>query len=231
MNPTLDLIQKYNPTVNVLPVSHPAFNRFGRLLSGPITAAVAYARAHALPGSEVVYEPANAGLEADQALMTWLTDVVYGGMPVQLGWCYGRNTRLDGLEYHKGNEVLIAVTDVIVLVGHFDDLQWEPAPSFDSSQAKAFYVPQGSVVEFYSTCLHFAPIQVSAKTGFCTLIALPRSTNTGLEAVYPKTGEAALLFARNKWLIVHPEARSLVDAGAYVGIKGENTCLAGVDSD
>jgi hypothetical protein len=231
MNPTLDIIQKYNPAANILPVSHPAFNRFGRLLSGPITAAVAYARAHALPGSDVVYEPAIAGLEADGALMTWLTDVVYGGMPVQLGWCHGRNTRLDGLEYHKGNEVLIAATDVIALVGHFDDLQWEPAPTFNSSRVKAFYVPQGSVVEFYSVCLHFAPIQVYAKTGFCTLIALPRGTNTNLENVSAGTGEAALLFARNKWLIVHPDARSLVDSGAYVGITGENTCIASVDGD
>jgi hypothetical protein len=231
MIPILDLIQKYNPAVEILPVSHPAFTRFGRLLSGPIEAACAYARAHALPGSGVVYEPAIAGLEADTALMAWLTDAVYGGMPAQLGWCYGRNTHLDGLEYHKGNEVLIAVTDVVLLVGHFDDLQWEPAPAYDSSQVRAFYAPQGSVVEFYSCCLHFAPIQVFAKTGFCTLIALPRGTNTDLETVPPKTGESVLLFARNKWLVVHPAAHALVNSGAYVGIQGENTRIAGVDGD
>ena len=228
---TLDLIHKYNPDLDILPVSHPAFARFGRLLNGPIEAACAYARAHVLPGSGVVYEPAIAGLEADEALMAWLTDAVYGGMPAQLGWCYGHNNRLDGLEYHKGNEVLIAVTDVVLLVGHFDDLQWEPAPAYDSSLVRAFYAPQGSVVEFYAGCLHFAPIQVSAKTGFCTLIALPRGTNTSLETVPAKTGEAALLFARNKWLIVHPEAHELVNSGAYVGIKGENTSIAGVDGD
>ena len=228
---TLDLIQKYNPTVDILPVSNPAFARFGRLLSGPIAAACAYARAHVLPGSGVVYEPAIAGLEADEALMAWLTDAVYGGMPAQLGWCYGHNNRLDGLEYHKGNEVLIAVTDVVLLVGHFDDLQWEPAPAYDSSLVRAFYAPQGSVVEFYASCLHFAPIQVSSKMGFCTLIALPRGTNTNIATVPAKIGEAALLFARNKWLIVHPEAYELENSGAYVGIKGENTCIAGVDGD
>jgi len=228
---TIDLIQKYNPYLEILPVSHPAFVRFGRLLDGTIEGACAYARAHARPGSGVVYEPAVAGLEADAGLMAWLTDAVFGGMPVQLGWCYGRNSRLDGLEYHKGNEVLIAVTDVILLVGHFDDLQWEPAPSYDSSQVRVFYAPQGSVVEFYAGCLHFAPIQVSAKTGFCSLIALPRGTNTNLETVPPSTGESALLFARNKWLIVHPEAQELVKSGAYVGIKGENTCLSAVDGD
>ena len=228
---TLDLIQKYNPAIEILPVSHPAFVRFGRLLDGPIEPASVYAGTHALPGSGVVYEPAVAGLEADAALMAWLTNVVYGGMPVQLGWCYGRNSRLDGLEYHKGNEVLFAVTDVIVLVGHFDDLHWEPAPSYDSSQVRVFYAPQGSVVEFYAGCLHFAPIQVYAKTGFCTLIALPRGTNANLETVPPRTGESALLFARNKWLIVHPEAQELVNSGAFVGIKGENTCLSAIDGD
>jgi hypothetical protein len=230
MNDSLNLLQKYNPSAHVLPVSHPAFARFGRLIDAPGETACAYARLHTLPGSGVVYEPSVAGLEADGTLMAWLTDVVYGGMPAQLGWCYGRNERLDGLEYHKGNEVLIAVTDAVLLVGHFDDLQWQPAPGFDSARVEAFYAPQGSAVEFYAGCLHFAPIQVLAKTGFCTLIALPRGTNNSLESAPSKNGEAALLFARNKWLLVHPDAADLVNSGAYIGIKGENTRIVSIDA-
>jgi hypothetical protein len=151
-------------------------------------------------------------------------------MPVQLGWCYGRNQNLDGLEYHKGSEVLLAVTDMIVLLGHYDDIQWQPRPSYDSARIKAFYVPKGAVVELYPWCLHYAPIHSNAKTGFCALIALPYGTNRAFEGGAPvKVGEAALLFASNKWLIVHPDQADLVKEGAFAGIKGDNLHINGIE--
>uniref|UniRef100_UPI0025EC4295 DUF4867 family protein n=1 Tax=Butyrivibrio sp. TaxID=28121 RepID=UPI0025EC4295 len=53
------------------------------------------------------------------------------------------------------------------------------------------------------------------------LIALPQMTNVG--NAIPKAGcpEDRLLFARNKWLIAHPEAGEVKD-GAFAGIDGEN---------
>ena len=50
-------------------------------------------------------------------------------------------------------------------------------------------------------------------------MVLPRGTNTEIEKEGPYTEEDKMLFARNKWLIAHPDARI---EGAFNGLKGEN---------
>ena len=57
--------------------------------------------------------------------------------------------------------------------------------------------------------------------GFKVIVVLPRGTNTDLEKTEAVTAEDRLLFARNKWLIAHPESGLDAD-GAFVGLKGEN---------
>jgi hypothetical protein len=42
-------------------------------------------------------------------------------------------------------------------------------------------------------------------------------------------GEAALLFARNKWLIAHPDLADMVKEGAFAGIKGDNLHITGIE--
>lgn len=55
--------------------------------------------------------------------------------------------------------------------------------------------------------------------GFKCVVALPKGTNTDIEKRAPKTEEDKMLFARNKWLLMHPEA---AEEGQYVGLVGEN---------
>jgi hypothetical protein len=143
-------------------------------------------------------------------------------MPIQLGWCYGSNEHLNGLEYHKGSEVIVAVTDVVLLLGHYQDILWKPEPNYDTSNLKAYHLPQATVVEIYPWCLHFAPTEVSKEQGFCILVALPKLTNFPIENFPKREGEGKLLFARNKWLLVHPEAQALIQEGAFAGLVGEN---------
>ncbi len=151
-------------------------------------------------------------------------------MPVQIGWCYGRNSRLDALEYHKGVEVVVAVTDTVVIVGDLRDLRWtHTGPTYRSAQAEVFYLPRGLTVEFHAWCLHFAPIHVCTRQGFVTLVVLPQGTNTDVVRPARARGEERLLFARNKWLVAHREAAPLVEQGAVVGITGRNTRVAPVD--
>jgi len=226
MTQTLVALQSRTHDVEVLAITASGFARYGRILED-LTAeeAAAFARTKALPGNRTTYEPSIAGLEADEGFVRAVSQQVYGGMPVQVGWCYGRNLQLGGLEYHKGTEVLVAVTDVILLLGHFEDLAWGERITYETAQVEAFYLPQGAVVELYPWCLHFAPCHVHEETGFCALIVLPRGTNLPLDFEPLKKGESALLFARNKWLIVHPELAALVQQGAYAGLEGENPRL------
>ena len=66
--------------------------------------------------------------------------------------------------------------------------------------------------------IHYAPCNVAA-SGFKCVVVLPKGTNTDITLEEKHTPEDDLLFARNKWLLSHPDANI---AGSVAGIKGEN---------
>lgn len=136
-----------------------------------------------------------AALEKSKGLRAVLKGTYYGGTPVQLGWYYGRNVTLEGLEYHKGSEIDVAVADWVVMLALYNDIHWEPQPWIDSGLVKTSFIPFRSVFELYSWGLHFAPLHVSENEGFCTLAALPQFTNFGLDRKPEPKGEASLPFA------------------------------------
>jgi len=167
------------------------------------------------PEDAVIYIPSDETLEA-LPIFRQLRDGVYGGMPVQIGYCNGTNHVMNALEYHRGAEVNIPTTDIILLLA----LQSEMDENFmlDSSCVKAFRVPAGVSVIVYETALHYAPVG----DGFRCIVVLPRDTNTDLpEKTENPCREDRLLYARNKWLIAHPDAPE-VKNGAFAGITGEN---------
>ena len=128
---------------------------------------------------------------------------------------------LNAVEYHRTSEINIAVTDLILLLGLEQDI--EDDYSYDTSNIEAIFVPAGTAIEVYGTTLHYAPCNAN-EGGFRCVIILPKDTNTELEATIEKQGEDALLFAKNKWLIGHPET-DLGAQGAFIGLKGKNICL------
>ena len=77
----------------------------------------------------------------------------------------------------------------------------------------------------YATTLHYAPCHCDPKKGFRVLVALPMGTNTDKPDITPKTAEDKLLWARNKWLLAHPDSGE-VQQGAYIGLTGENIDIA-----
>ena len=52
-----------------------------------------------------------------------------------------------------------------------------------------------------------------------------RGTNTDKPAIAPGNAEDRLLFARNKWLLAHPDSAQAAQ-GAYIGLMGENLDLS-----
>jgi len=224
---TLSRLQAANPALNILAVDAPEFTRYGRLLTRYDPGEM-IARAQAiLPTTDgVVYEPSVEALEEPSALNTAMYREVYGEMPVQVGWCYGENLHLGALEYHKGNEVDVCITDVVLLVGHMDDVHFTDSGAYcDTSRVAAFYAPAGSIVELPAWNLHYAPIHVREGGQFATLVYLPQGTNEALAHDVDRSGENALLFAANKWLIAHPAATDLVEQGACVGLVGNDIVL------
>lgn len=143
----------------------------------------------------------------------------YGEMSIQIGYCNGQNSTLNGLEYHRCSEINIAVTDMILMLGK---LQLVHNNQYDTENIEIFYVPKGTAIQLYETTLHFSPCKTSL-SGFKCIVVLLKGTNTALNKDRSRSAESRLLFAKNKWLIAHPQRTPLIQKGAFPGIKGENT--------
>ena len=178
------------------------------------------------PDNAVIYEPGDAGLES-LPIAKELSDNAYGGMPIQIGYCNGNNTKLNCLEWHRGSELNIPANDMVLLLA---PLQSVKKGKLDTGLVEAFYVPKGTVVQVYETTLHYAPCNAVkngevSKEGFRVVIVLPKDTNTEKPAIKEIDFEDKLLWARNKWLIAHPDS-SEAKQGAFVGLTGKNIDIA-----
>lgn len=196
-----------------------AFQAYGTVIQGYDFTDLMQRMEHTLiPEKGNVYVASDKQLELS-LLKIELQSNFFGGMPIQIGYCNGRNDSLNGLEYHKCSEINLAVTELILLLGHVRHIRKN---RYSSEQVEAFYVPKGTAVEIYQTTLHFGPCKVSSD-GFRCAVVLPKGTNEPLtERLEPRTEEDQRLFMKNKWLLVHPENRSFVQRGAIPGITGPN---------
>ena len=86
------------------------------------------------PADGVIYEPTCEALE-DTPAFAQLRDNCYGGMPIEIGYCNGTNTKLNCFEYHRDNEINIAADDAILLVAKLQDVE---NGIIDSSKTEAF---------------------------------------------------------------------------------------------
>ena len=208
--------------MTIYSVSDPMFAAYGKVLGGYDTAELQKAmRDIPLPDSGVAYEPGIPSLEAC-GIFSQLRDRAYGGMPVQLGMCWGHNTMLNCLEYHRDSEINIGADDFVLLLAKEDDVH---DGVLDTAAVKAFRVPAGAVVEVYATTLHYAPCHTDAAAGFRVAVVLPLGTNTEKPDIAPGNDEDKLLWARNKWLLAHPDSAE-AGQGAYIGLRGDNIDIA-----
>ena len=199
-------------------VTDPAFRKYGQVLEGYDFTGLIKEMKHTPVPEDVIYVPSVEELEALD-IMKDLQNKGYGGLPVQIGYCNGHNKKLNAVEYHRNSEINVAVTDLVLLIGHQQDI--EPDHTYDTSKIEAFLVPAGTGIEVYATTLHYAPCHVN-EGGFQCVVVLPKGTDTDLTFQTEKTGEDSLMTAKNKWLIAHEDAKI---AGAFNGLKGENITI------
>ncbi len=206
-------------------VTDAAFRKYGRVISHvDVTELVAALKETPIP-ADVVYEPSVESLEK-LPVKEELSKVIYGEMPIQIGYCNGHNKKLNALEYHRDSEINIAAEDAVLMLGSLQDV--EADFTYDTSKVEAFLVHAGTAVEIYATTLHYAPCHVE-DGGFQVAVVLPKGTNYELKAAHAKVengkapNEDALLTAVNKWLIGHAEGG--LPEGSFLGLKGENLSL------
>ena len=212
--------------MEILSVNSKGFKEYGRVITNVDFSALVEAMKKTPCPDDVVYEPSIAELEALDVAKE-ISNVTYGEMPIQIGYCNGHNCMLNALEYHRDSEINVAATDAVLMLGLMKDV--EDDFTYDTSKVKAFLVPAGTAVEVFATTLHYAPCGVDGK-GFQVSIVLPRGTNYPLKTAHAKVNadgtapsEDALITAVNKWLIGHKEGG--LDAGSFLGLKGKNLNL------
>lgn len=214
----LNQLQSRNTNITILPISDPRFLKYGNLLSG-----YDFSKCLEIMQTKPIPEEGNCYIASDEDLMnteavTELSQRFYANMPVQIGYCNGNNTKLNALEYHKGSEIDVAVTDLVLILS---DIRNIINNKLDSSCVDVFYVPADTACELYATTLHFSPCATSTD-GFKSIIILPEGTNAPLNPLpVPKCPEDHLLWMRNKWLIAHSDSVP-ASKGAFIGITGEN---------
>lgn len=223
-------IQAANKNLVVRAIDDPLLSKFGRIIPSDTFSSLIDLADNVTSIEEGANRYVASCPELEAHAATQDLAVYFGLMPIQVGYCNGTSSSLNGLEWHKAIEIDIAVTDLVLLLGQRCDLSSEGY--FDSSRLACFYLEAGTVLELLPEVLHYAPCRVYP-SGFKSIIALPRTTNEKLEpgeleAVKAKFAgqnslDARLLFMRNKWLIAHPERQVLIEQGVFAGIRGENT--------
>ena len=204
--------------MHIYSVTDPAFKAYGKLLAGYDTEELLAAMEQiAMPACGTAYEPGIESLEAC-GVFSALRDRAYGGMPIQLGMCWGHNTKLNCLEYHRDSEVNIGTGDFILLLAREEEIK---DGVLDTDRVKAFKVPAGVPVEVYATTLHYAPCQASLDQGFRVAVVLPKGTNTEKPVFEARNEEDRWMTACNKWLLAHPDSKEAKN-GAHIGLRGVN---------
>lgn len=194
------------------------FAPYGRVVEGYDTAALVEALKTTPCTDQVEYLPRVQCLH-DAAGAEEIMEALYGGMPFQIGYCNGHNTRLNCLEYHRDSEFNLGTDDFILLLAKQDEIE---DGILDTQKVKGFFVPAGVMVEVYATTLHYAPCHADAKKGFRVIVALPDKTNTDYRPACSANKMDKQLWARNKWLLAHKDSAEAAQ-GAVIGLTGENT--------
>ena len=169
----------------------------------------------------VVYGPREPLLHAAPEAQA-IGEALYGGMPFQLGWCNGHNTKLNCLEFHRDSEFNLGTEDFILLLGLQGDIV---DGRLDTATVKAFRCPAGVLIEVYATSLHYAPCHTDPAKGFRVMVGLPENTNTDYRPEGGANVMDRMLWARNKWLLAHAESAEAAQ-GAVVALDGVNIDIA-----
>ena len=210
----LELLKQKNPQLALHHVESAAFETYGRVIKSLDTDAILAAAGKIENPSEgsayVASQPEFEALDIKEEIQ----NEFFGSLSAQIGYCWGHNNFMNATEWHTCSEINIAVTPLVLILGHVWDVK---DGTIDSSKFQAFYLPKGTAVEVYATTLHFCPCEVQAE-GFGCVVGLSQGTNTDLQ-IQPKDKK---LFRKNKWIIAHQDNAGLQARGVIAGITGEN---------
>ena len=140
--------------MEIISVTDKRFKKYGKVIKNiDFTTLVEAMKKTEIPEG-VVYEPSVESLESLEVAKE-IKNKFFGELPIQIGYCNGHNNKLNALEYHRSSEINVAVTDLVLLIGHQQDV--ESDHTYDTGKVEAFLVPAGTGIEVFATTLHYAP--------------------------------------------------------------------------
>lgn len=219
MNTLINLNNK-NSELNLFHIKSENFNKYGKIIENHNFEKIHdYLQNNTkIPHQGNIYVPND-----DNLALLFKENIekknIFGDMEIQVGYCNGKNSFLNALEYHKCSEINYSVTDLVLLLGKLQDIRNN---YYDVKNIEAFFIPAKTSFEIYQTTLHYSPCKTNNE-GFKMLVVLLKGTNTILENdINIIEEEDKLLFMKNKWLISHSENKKAVQQGAFVGLIGKN---------
>jgi hypothetical protein len=216
-------LQTLNPNIDMLDITDSSFSAYGKILEpSPFKDYFNY-----LDKQTTIPQSLNQYIAFDPVLSSQCKDhlnlqTVFGKTELQFGYVNGNNSHLNALEYHPSNEINLALTPLVLLLGLTKDIHNQ---QYDVKRLKAFYIPAYTAIILNPTTLHFSPCKVS-DSGFKCGVILPYGTNMVFVTNEEKElSKDPLLFKTNKCLIAHPDNTNLVNLGAFPGLIGDNLMI------
>lgn len=216
---TIDQLRTLNPDKTIHSLDEAAFADYGVTYAQyDVSELKAFMDQHVTipaPSEANLYVPSNPDMEKIPVVQQIGRDV-YAGLPIEAGECAGHAEALTAVEFHQGSEVNVFFADVVMVIGkrgqmHDDQFNAE-------KDAKLFFVPAGTVVEFFSDTLHYSPCEAHA-SGFKFIVMLVRGSNQPLPADYHTDNK--LIVKQNKFQVVHASRTDKIKQGIQVGVTGE----------
>ena len=101
--------------MEIFSVNDEKFRKYGKVWNNIECTKLIKGMEHTPLPEDVIYVPSVEELEAVPEAKTF-SERVFGGLPIQIGYCNGNNHKLNAVEYHRNSEINIAVTDMILLL-------------------------------------------------------------------------------------------------------------------
>jgi len=215
---SLEEFRKLNPEYKILSIEDPDFKKYGTVYDNyDIGEVTEYMNKNVeISSPENFYTPSNVELEKIPVIQKMGNDI-YAFMPIEAGECTGQSTNFSAIEYHQGSETNIMLTDVIMVLGQRATLDTKGVYS-PRDDGQIFFVPAGTVVEFYSSTLHYAPIKVH-DSGFSIIVMLIKGSNEELPAGFKSDNKR--IVKQNKFQLVDPSRKDKIAIGVQVGLTGK----------
>lgn len=225
----LEEFRKANPNKFIKTISNKDFKKFGDIKTKYDTYEITKYFDNNVPVSNNGNNYVTSNSEIERLnIIKELSNDIYPAMPTQAGECVGHGTDFSAVEYHQGSETNIFFTDTIMVLAKRSQMTLNSINI--QEKGEIYFIPRGTIIEFYSDTLHYTPIQVT-KNGFKILVLVIKGTNEELPKEFKSDNK--MIVKVNKFQVVHKSRTDKIAQGAIVGVTGDlltfNTIQKGVN--